>query len=77
MRLEIGNRTYEFRIARGPLKLGGRRRAVVCDHRKRRILISAKVPAEVRAEVAALSVSEAWKREMVQRPPIDFVGDVS
>ena len=77
MRLEIGHRSYDFQISRGPLRLGGRRRAAVCDHRKRRILVSAKVPGEVRAEVAALSVAEAWKRQMIQRPPIEFVGDVS
>lgn len=77
MRVEIGHRSYEFRISRAPLKLGGRRRAAVCDHRRRRILVSVKVPSEVRAEVAALSVAEAWKRQMIQRPPIEFVGDVS
>ena len=77
MQVEIGHRSYDFQISRAALTVGGRRRAAVCDHRRRRILVSARVPSEVRAEVAALSVAEAWKRQMIQRPPIEFVGDVS
>lgn len=77
MQLTIGSRTYCFRLSTGPLRQGGKRCASLCDHHRRRILISGAVPAEVRLEVAALAVTEAWQHELVQRPPLRFVGDVS
>jgi hypothetical protein len=77
MDLTIGSKTYSFHLYAGPLRKGGRRCASVCDHRRQRILISDRVPQQVRLEVAALAVSEAWQRELVQRPPFRFVGDVS
>lgn len=76
MHLEIGARTYDLRLVPGPLRFGRKRCGSVCDHRTRQILISASVPPEVRVEVAALAVSEAWKHQSVQRPPLRFVGDV-
>jgi hypothetical protein len=77
MLLEIGSETYWFHLVPGPLKQGHRRIGSLCDHRRREILVSDAVPPEVRSEVAALAVSEAWKRHVVQRPPVAFVGDVS
>ena len=77
MDLEIGSSGYELRLVSGPLRHGGKRCGSVCDHRARRILISDTVPPEVRLEVAALAISEAWKREFFQRPPLRFVGEVS
>ena len=78
MRLAIGSRTYEFQLVPGPLRAaGGRPTASLCGHQRRRILISAAVPAEVRTELAALAVSAAWQHELIQRPPVTFVGDVS
>jgi hypothetical protein len=60
----------------GPLKKGRQRCGSLCDSQRRRILISSSLPPEVRLEVAALAVSEAWKREVIQRPPLRFVGNV-
>ena len=78
MRLAIGSRTYEFTLVPGPLRVaGGRPTASLCDHPRRRILISAAVPVEVRTELAALAVTAAWQHELIQRPPVTFVGDVS
>ena len=77
MQLEIGSRAYRFQLVPGPLKQGRKRTASVCDHARREILISDTVPPEVRMEVAALAISEAWKRQSIQRPPLKFVGDVS
>ena len=77
MQLEIGLRAYQFQMVRGPLNRGRKRCASLCDPARRRILVSSTVPPEVRLEVAALAVSEAWKRETIQRPPLRFVGNVS
>ena len=77
MRLSIGSRTYDFQLVPGPLRHGGRPTASLCDHQRRRILISAAVPAEVRTELAALAVTAAWQHELIQRPAVPFVGDVS
>jgi hypothetical protein len=77
MDLEIGSSMYQLRRVSGPLRRGGKTCGSVCDHQTRRILISDSVPPEVRLEVAALAISEAWKRELFQRPPIRFAGDVS
>ena len=77
MHLEIGSRSYELRLSPGPLTFGGIRTATLCDHQRRQILISATVPRQLRAHLSALAVTEAWKRQMIQRPPIAFVGDVS
>ena len=76
MQLEIGLETYDFRLVPGPLKRGRKRCGSLCDHARREILVSASLPAEVRLEVTALAVSEAWKHQMVRRPPVAFVGDV-
>jgi hypothetical protein len=76
MKLEVGSETYDFRLVAGPLKQGRKRCGSLCDHGKREILISAIVPPEVRLEVAALAISAAWKHQTVQRPPMNFVGDV-
>ena len=76
MHLEIGLETYDFRLVPGPLKQGRKRCGSLCDHARREILISASLPPEVRLEVTALAVSEAWKHQMVRRPPVAFVGDV-
>jgi hypothetical protein len=76
MQLEVGSETYHFRLVPGPLRQGRKRCGSVCDHARREILISAAVPPEVRLEVAALAISEAWKHQTVQRPPMKFVGDV-
>ena len=76
MQLEIGLETYDFRLVDGPLKQGRKQCGSVCDHARREILISAMLPAEVRLEVVALAVSEAWKHQMIRRPPVEFVGDV-
>ena len=62
MEIEIGQHTYEFALTPGPLRSAGRRCGSVCDHGARRILISDALPPEVRLEVAALAVSEAWRR---------------
>ena len=77
MRLEIGSETYQFRLVTGPLQQDGKRCGSLCDHKTREILVSAAVPQEVRLEVAVLAVTEAWKRQIVQRPPLVFVGDVT
>jgi hypothetical protein len=77
MHLEIGSRAYRFRLIDGPLTAGEKRCASVCDHGRREILVSSSVPPEVRLEVAAQAVTEAWKHEVMQRPPMRFVGDVS
>ena len=77
MQLEIGSRAYQFQIVPGPLRKGRQRCASVCDPVRRRILISSAVPPQVRMEVTALAVAEAWKREIIQRPPLRFVGNVS
>lgn len=76
MHLEIGNRVYDLRTVAGPLRFARKHCASVCDHRTRQILISGAIPLEVRPEVVALAVSEAWKHESLQRPPLRFVGDV-
>ena len=76
MQLEIGLETYDFRLVDGPLKQGRKQCGSVCDHARREILISATLPVEVRLEVVALAVSEAWKHQMIRRPPVEFVGDV-
>ena len=76
MRLEVGSETYQFRLVPGPLKRGRKRCGSLCDHGRREILISDAVPAEVRLEVAALAISEAWKHQTIHRPPVQFVGDV-
>ena len=77
MDLEIGSSNYELRLVAGPLRRGGKRCGSVCDHGTRRILISDTVPPEVRLEVAALAISEAWRRQFFQRPPLRFAGEVS
>ena len=77
MELTIGSRTYSFHLFAGPLWHEGRCCASLCDHHDRRILISDRVPAQVRMEVAALAVTAAWQRETIERPPLRFVGDVS
>ena len=76
MQLEVGSETYQFRLVPGPLKQGRKRCGSLCDHARREILVSATVPPEVRLEVAALAISEAWQRQTVRRPPMRFVGDV-
>ena len=77
MQLEVGLQSYQFEMVPGPLRKGRQRCASLCDSQGRRILISSSVPPEVRLEVAVLAVSEAWKREIIQRPPLRFVGNVS
>ena len=77
MDLEIGSSLYELRLVSGPLRRHGKSCGSICDHRARRILISDTVPPEVRLEVAALAISEAWRRQILQRPPLRFAGDVS
>lgn len=80
MKLEIGSRSYQFKIVRGKLRGGnGRRCATVCDHRRRQILVSEHVPLQVRSEIVAIAVSEAWKHEAFhgRRPIIPFVGAVN
>jgi hypothetical protein len=77
MDLEIGSSIYELRLVSGPLRHGGKNCGSLCDHGARRILISDTVPPQVRLEVAALAISEAWKRQLFQRPPLRFAGDVS
>jgi hypothetical protein len=77
MRLEIGSRSYELRLSPGPLTFGGIRTATLCDHQRRQILVSSTVPRPMRTQLTALAITEAWKRQMIQRPPIAFVGDVS
>ena len=76
MQLEIGSEIYQFRLVPGPLKRGRKRCGSLCDHARREILISDAVPAQVRLEVAALAVSEAWKHQTIRRPPVAFVGEV-
>ena len=76
MKLEIGSETYDFRLVEGVLKQGAQTCGSLCDHARREILISASLPSEIRLEVAALAVSEAWNYKTVQRPPMGFVGDV-
>ena len=77
MQLEIGSRAYQFQMVPGPLRKGRQRCASVCDAVGRRILISSEVPPEVRLEVAVIAVTEAWQREIIQRPPLRFIGNVS
>ena len=76
MQLAIGSSTYQFRVVQGPLKRGRKRLGCLCDHERREILISASVPPQLRAEVAALGVSEAWRRQSVFHPPMRVIGDV-
>ena len=80
MRLEIGNRSYQFKIVPGKLRgRNGRRCATLCDHRRREILVSESVPLQVRTEVVALAISEAWKHQAFygEKPLIPFVGAVN
>jgi hypothetical protein len=76
MELAIGTKNYRFAVAPGPLNVGGRRVASVVDHNRREIRIDGTLPAELRPEIVALAVCEAWQAETVQRPPLRFVGDV-
>jgi hypothetical protein len=77
MHLDIGSRAYSLSVVPGPLRRAGRQCASICDHQAQRILVSAAVPPELRTEIAALAVNEAWKHQTIQRPPFRFVGDVS
>jgi hypothetical protein len=77
MQLEIASRAYQFELVPGPLRKGRQRCATLCDMKRQRILVSSAVPPEVRLEVAVLAVTEAWNREVIQRPPLRFVGNVS
>ena len=79
MKLEIGSRSYRFKIVPGKLRnRTGRRCATLCDHKRREILVSDSVPLQVRSEVVALAVSEAWKHQAFHgpAPTIPFVGPV-
>lgn len=80
MKLNVGSRSYRFEVVPGPLRdAQGRACASLCDHAKRRILVSAWVPLQVRTEVAALAVSEAWKYQATHGDDaaIPFVGVVN
>ncbi len=80
MKLEIGSRSYQFKIVAGKLRGGnGRRCATLCDHARREILVSDRIPLQVRSEIVALAVSEAWRHQAFhgQQPVIPFVGAVN
>jgi hypothetical protein len=79
MKLEIGTRSYQFKIVPGKLRArNGQRCATLCDHSRRQILVSESVPLQVRSEIVALAVSEAWKHQAFhgEKPAIPFVGAV-
>jgi hypothetical protein len=48
----------------------------VCDHPRKEILISAKVPEHLRMDVAAAAVAEAWAHEIGLLRTIPFIGEV-
>ena len=76
MKLGIAQRAYEMELVNGPIVCKGQTFGSLCDHRRRKILISDSIPSEMRLKVAALAVSEAWEKRTIQRPPLKFVGDV-
>ncbi len=79
MNLDIGSRSYRFQVVPGPLRnREGKRCATLCDHAKGEILVSDAVPWQVRSEITALAVSEAWRHQAFNSaaPVIPFVGGV-
>ena len=76
MKLDIAQRAYEMELVAGPIVCEGQTLGSLCDHRQRKIFISDSIPATMRMKIAALAINEAWERRTIQRPPINFVGDV-
>ena len=78
MRLTIGSRSYQFEVVPDQLlDARGKPCASLCDHASRRILISSAVPWQVRTEIAALAVAEAWQHQAFYAGAIPFVGSVN
>lgn len=77
MRIPVGFRRYTLRLAQGGLVVDEKSCASVCDHGREEILVSDRVPLDLRMAVAAAAVAEAWAQQIGILRPIPFVGPVS